>query len=208
MQAKEGSSGEPERTFTEAARRAQIVAAAIETIAELGYRRASFAQIAKRAGLTSTGLISYHFAGKGDLLKQVVEQIYGEIGEFLTERVASQATASAALRAYIEGNVEFAGKHRPQMKTLLDIFVNGALDYDTEAEQTAVSPVERILRWGQETEEFRAFDVRVIATSIQRSVEGPTFLLASDPDLDLQSYSRELVTLFELATHRRPASRA
>jgi len=34
------------RTFTETARRAQIVQAAIETIAELGYARASYAQIA------------------------------------------------------------------------------------------------------------------------------------------------------------------
>lgn len=33
-------------------------------IAELGYAQASFARIAGRAGLSSTRLISYHFAGK------------------------------------------------------------------------------------------------------------------------------------------------
>jgi Bacterial regulatory proteins, tetR family len=48
----------PERTFIEAARRNQIVAAAIDTIAEVGYARASFARIAARAGI-SPGLISY-----------------------------------------------------------------------------------------------------------------------------------------------------
>ena len=37
--------------------------AAIETIAQAGYRDATFARIAERAGLSSTGLISYHFAG-------------------------------------------------------------------------------------------------------------------------------------------------
>ncbi len=37
------------RTFIEEARRSQIVAAAIETLAELGYGKASMAQIAKRA---------------------------------------------------------------------------------------------------------------------------------------------------------------
>ena len=37
---------------------------AITTIAELGYASASFARIAKRAGLSSTGLISYHFANR------------------------------------------------------------------------------------------------------------------------------------------------
>ena len=50
--------------FTEHARRAQIVGAAVETIADLGYGQASFAQIARRAGPSSTGLISYHFAHK------------------------------------------------------------------------------------------------------------------------------------------------
>jgi hypothetical protein len=40
-----------ERSFTAQARRAQIVRAAIETIAELGYGQASFARIAERAGL-------------------------------------------------------------------------------------------------------------------------------------------------------------
>jgi hypothetical protein len=89
----------------------------------------------------------------------VVEQIYADIGGFLTNRLQAQTTASDALRAYIEANVEFAGTHRAQMKALLDIFVSGALHYDATSEQTAVSPIERILHWGHETGEFRAFDV-------------------------------------------------
>ena len=64
---------EPERTFIETARRAQIVAAAIDTIAEEGYPGASFARIAERLGI-SRGLISYHFAGKDDLIKQVIHE--------------------------------------------------------------------------------------------------------------------------------------
>jgi AcrR family transcriptional regulator len=56
MQAKDRVEVAPGRTVTETARRAQIVRAAIDTIAQLGYRNASFAQIARRAGLSSTGL--------------------------------------------------------------------------------------------------------------------------------------------------------
>jgi AcrR family transcriptional regulator len=63
-----------ERTFTETARRAQIVQAAIDTIAELGYGRASLARIAERLGI-SKGVISYHFAGKDDLIKEVVLEV-------------------------------------------------------------------------------------------------------------------------------------
>lgn len=197
MRAKDGA-----RTFTETARREQIVTAAIETIAELGYARASFAQIAKRAGLSSTGLISYHFAGRGELVEQAVKTIYTGISTFMTARNDAALPAPEALRAYIEGQVEFAWTHRTQMKALLDIFLSGALHYDASAERSAVSPVARILERGQKGGEFRDFDVTVMATSIQRAVEGPTFLMGGEPALDRDAYTRELVTLFELATRK------
>lgn len=88
------------------------------------------------------------------------------------------------------------------MRALLNIFLGGALDYDPATERAALEPVERIQRWGQETGEFREFDVRVMATTIRRSVEGPVFLLAGAPETDLTAYAEELVTLFDLATRR------
>jgi AcrR family transcriptional regulator len=44
--------GSPGRSFIEEARRGQIVAATIATIAEIGYAKASFVQIARRAGIS------------------------------------------------------------------------------------------------------------------------------------------------------------
>jgi AcrR family transcriptional regulator len=190
------------RTITETARRAQIVRAAIETIAELGYRGASFAQIAKRAGLSSTGLISYHFAGKDELIEQVVGEIFGSISGFMADRVQAESSAGGRLRAYIEGNVEFIGTHRSEMKALLEVFLNGGLHYDGETDLTVVSHVEQILRSGQEAGEFRDFDARVVAAAIQRAVDGLPLLLESTPELDLEAFARELVTLFELGIRR------
>jgi AcrR family transcriptional regulator len=192
--------GEQDRTFTEKARRAQIVAAAIETIAEVGYARASFARIARRAGLSSTGLISYHFAGKDELIEEVVSEVYTAISQFMAGRMREPSSAAGALRTYIESNVEFISAHRTQMKALLDIFMTGGLHYDTATEQTVVSPVEAILRQGQESGEFRDFDPRVMATVIQRAVDGLPFLMASRPALDVGAYAREVVTMFDLAT--------
>jgi TetR/AcrR family transcriptional regulator, fatty acid metabolism regulator protein len=53
--------------------RSNIAATAIDTIAEVGYAGASFARIAEKLGI-SRGLISYHFAGKDDLMRQVVNE--------------------------------------------------------------------------------------------------------------------------------------
>ncbi|MEV7908062.1 TetR family transcriptional regulator, partial [Streptomyces anulatus] len=51
--------GQNTKSFIERARRAQIIASAIEVIAEHGFANASLARIAKHAGI-SKGVISYH----------------------------------------------------------------------------------------------------------------------------------------------------
>ncbi|HVW42808.1 MAG TPA: TetR/AcrR family transcriptional regulator [Amycolatopsis sp.] len=188
-----------ERSFTAQARRAQIVAAAIETIAELGFSQASFARIAERAGLSSTRLISYHFAGKKELIEQVIAEVYQEIGTFMGERVQAQTTATGALHAYLESYLEFVAGHRTQMKALLAIFLSGGLDYDpADQEVQTLSPIEAILRDGQKAGEFRDFDTRVMAATVQRSLDGIPMMLETYPDLDLDTCARELVTLFDL----------
>ena len=188
------------RSVTEAARRSQIVAAATEVIAEFGYPKASYARIAERAGLSSTGLISYHFADKSDLIGEVAASVIGQIGGFVHERFSAAGTAPERLRAYILGSTEFIGKHRTPMKALLEIFLHGALGYDSSDEQRALTPLEQVLTEGQRTGEFRAFDVRVMATAIQRAVDGLPFLLETHPDVDAEAYGAEIATTFELAT--------
>jgi AcrR family transcriptional regulator len=193
------------RSVTANARRSQIVMATIDVIAELGYGQASFARIAERAGLSSTRLISYHFAGKDDLITAVAEDVVASIGDYMAQRVSAETSAAGMLRAYIEGMVEFTVNHRAQMKALLEIFLGGALHYDAGTEQTVIGHLEAILRQGQADGEFREFDPRVVATAVQRAVEGLPFLLESVPELDCAAYGQELVTLFELGTRRSPA---
>lgn len=196
------ATGDRAPTVTEAARRAQIVAAAIDTIADLGYRQASFAQIARRAGLSSTGLISYHFAGKSDLMAQVVEETVAAMSGYMTERMAGCSSAAGALETYIRASVDFVAGHRRPMKALLEIFMNGGLAYDPGTELVVLSPVDTILRGGQASGEFRDFDPRVMAAIIQRAIDGLPFLLETHSDIDLGAYATELVTTFELATRR------
>ena len=188
------------RTFTETARRAQIVEAAIAVIAEVGSHQASFARIAKRAGLSSTGLISYHFSGRQELIDEVVSTIVSDMAAFMAERLAGVADATGALRGYIEGTIEFIGAHRSQMKALVDIFMNGGFHYDATTEQVVVSPLEDILRSGQAAGEFRGFDTKVMTALIQRAVDGLPFLLTADPSVDVASYATEVATAFDLAT--------
>ncbi len=190
------------RSPAAAARRAQIIAATIEVIAEEGYGRASFARIAERAALSSTRLISYHFASKDELIAAAAQHVMASIGAFMTDQLRGHQSATARLRAYIEGVVGFVDTHRAQMKALTEILLAGALDYDAGTDRRVVSTVEQILRDGQAAGELGEFDPVVMATVVQRAVDGLPFLLESMPDLDCAHYARELVALFESGTAR------
>jgi hypothetical protein len=84
------------------------------------------------------------------------------------------------------------------------IFLGGGFSYDASQDREAKSPVEQILRAGQASGEFRDFDVTVMATMIQRAVDGLPFLLTDDPDFDTRTYAAEVITAFELATRAAP----
>lgn len=189
-------------TFTEQARRTQIVEAAIAVIAEVGYPKASFAKIAKRAGIKSTGIISYHFASKQDLDAHIVAQILGTMGEWMHQRMQVATSPQVALSTYIESVVTYMHIQEPRMRALSSMVLHGAMEWGDEQEETAITPLEEILRWGQAEGVFRDFDPSVMATTIQRSLDGIPFLQAANPALDLPHYASELVTTFALATRR------
>ncbi len=192
-----------QRSVASTARRAQILEATIAVIAEEGFARASFSRIGERAGLSSTRLISYHFTGKDELVGALVEHVIGAIGSYVGERVAREATPSGRLRAYISSTVEFADTHRAQMRALLQVVLSGAWD-GTPDEGPVTSHLEEMLLAGQRAGEMRPFDVRVMAATVQRAVEGVPFQLQSEPDLDCAAYAVELVDLFDRATRVGP----
>jgi hypothetical protein len=120
----------------------------------------------------------------------------------MTERMGAASTARDLLATYIGANAEFVGRNRRKMTAFLAIFLGGGYTYETGDELVRTSPVEEILLRGQREGEFREFDTTVMATLVQRSVEGLPFLLATRPDLDPIAYAREVVTTFDLATRK------
>src|ERR671917_274307 len=91
-------------------------------------------------------------------------------------------------------------QHRAAMAALTEIFLHGGVQYGPAEEHAATSPLEQILRAGQASGVFRAFDPTIMAALVQRSVDGFPLLLASRPDLDPGAYAAEVTTAFDLAT--------
>ena len=207
----EVATGPKERTFIENARRQQIVVAAIDTIAEVGFAQASLARIADRIGI-SKGVISYHFAGKEDLIKQVVIEIIEDSRAFIIPRVFAESSGPARLRAYIESNLAFMREHRNAMIAILDIARNGGLMADGRRRVdgrdagVAVQLLEAELARLQGEGEFRRdFDPAVMATAIRAAIDSVPHRLVGDPNLDIDHYAREIATIFDLATRKTDA---
>jgi TetR/AcrR family fatty acid metabolism transcriptional regulator len=197
------------RTFTDRARRAQVVQAAIETIAAVGYQRASYAQIARRAGLSSTGLISYHFAGKADLIDQVVAEVVAAGQAFMLPRIESAAPGRDRLRAYIMSNLEFMATHREHMVAMVEVLnavprAGAGQSPYASRHARGLAQLEAYLREGQRNRHMRRFSVTVMAEAIRAAIDAVAYRLAGEPDLDLARYGRELTALFDHAVAGNP----
>lgn len=201
-------SSEGASTFTTTARRTQIVRAAIDTIAELGYGRASYAQIARRAGLSSTGLISYHFASRHELIRRVVAVVVDAGQAFMLPRIEAAAAGRDRLRAYIESNLAFMATHRGEMLAVVEIIRNATREGGGESEADpyadpharGLAQLESYLREGQRCGALRDFSPRVMAVTIRAAIDAVAYRLSAEPDLDLDLYADELATLFDRAT--------
>jgi TetR/AcrR family transcriptional regulator, fatty acid metabolism regulator protein len=194
-----------DRTFIETARRAQIVAAAVDTIAGLGYGQASLARIAETAG-TSKGVIIYHFGSKDDLMRELVVELSAKGRAWMNPRLEAETTGAGMLKTYINANMSFIRENRSHVAAVVEIALNarsadGSPLYDMSIREQGTEALRQILIYFQATGEFRAdFDPAVMAMAIRATLDAVPGRLARDPGLDLDHYGRELAATFRIAT--------
>ncbi|CAL9654556.1 TetR/AcrR family transcriptional regulator [Streptomyces sp. Tu 3180] len=193
------------RTFTQKARRAQIVQAAIETLAESGYAKASFARISRQAKLSSTGMISYHFSGKPELFAEVARTVIEQAQELTAARVADETTHRGRLSAYITSGFDFVARHPLQARALSEIVrmvrdgrITG-LD-DVEHTVTSVESLVTLLRQGREAGEFGTFDCRTMALAVRGATDNVLRHHLYSTCHQLQSAARELAEVIDRCT--------
>jgi AcrR family transcriptional regulator len=199
-----------EHTFIETARRAQIVHAAIDTIAEVGYARASLARIGAKIGI-SKGLIGYHFAGKDELISEVVAEIIAEGKAYMTPRIFAAPPGPAMLRAYIESNLGFMREHPNYMVAIGEIR-RGGLTADGQDRFYGEANVDE---FSGELESFLSrmrgvgglrsdLDPKIMALAIRAAIDAVARRLAHDPALDVDEYAKSIADIFDLATRVQP----
>jgi AcrR family transcriptional regulator len=194
-------------TFTSTSRRAQFVAAAIETIAEAGYAHASLGRIAGRVGV-SKGVISYHFAGKEELVQEVIADITARGGSFIYDRAMTLPTAAGQLRAWIESVLAYMATYRTDTVAFYEIRAGSRGDASVAAVMAELTSgvtvaLAEMIAGGQASGEFREdFDPQAVATALLAVMDAVAPRLALEPDFEVTRYGREVAGLFDAATRR------
>ncbi|WP_312110634.1 TetR/AcrR family transcriptional regulator [Brevibacillus reuszeri] len=193
------------QSFIAEARREQIIEAAIKTLDDIGYVKASLAQIAKNADI-STGLISYHFSDKSDLMNHLLTNLLERSTTYILERVGKEDTPQKKLHAFIVASLAYQGTHRERNIALLEIIFNARtpdnIPYyklSDDQEDLIMKELRQILHDGQEQGVFGNFNIEVMCNLIQGGIGEYTLNNSITKKVDLETYSIELTNIIEKA---------
>jgi len=173
-------------SFIEEARRKQIVESALRTIAEKGYSKTSFAEIAKELGITK-GLIAYHFEGKQDLFLSIIDAIIDGQARHIADRLEGKAGAVDRLRAYIEASFEYIVENRAKAVALVDLWgsFNSAAEkraFNARAYGPCSNILHGIFEQGQRDGVFRVFNPGTMTHVLQGAIDGVMLQFVFNPD--------------------------
>lgn len=186
-------------SFITEARREQIIKATIEVLDETGYVNISLAKIAKMAKV-STGLISYHFEDKEDVLNNTLVYLLKMQFDYIKERVSKEKTAYDQLIAFIDASLAYQGTHRVNNIALIEIIFNARTEdnvpyykLSTDEEDPLYGYLEGILLYGQETNEFSEFNPKSLSIMLQGAIAES--MLMNGEGFNLEAYKNDLVNM-------------
>ena len=196
-----------DKTFTEQARREQIVMGATTVIAEIGYAATSVAKIADHVGIAKS-VVLYHFKTKDDIIAAVVTDVFTAAAAHMLPALTAAGTPSERLGAYIRSNVAYIDGNRVAALALLEIVTGyrspAGLRLDQVADPGGDNPMdpEAIFAEGVASKAFRPLSPTFMKNALRAALDGAVWELARNPEYDVLGYGDELATTFDMATRR------
>jgi len=174
-------------TFTERARRAQLIAVTTELVADEGYQGASLSRIAERAELSKAAVL-YHVGSKDAL----IQAAYAHTLTALTSDVARAVQAAApaeAPAAYIRAMIGHLGEHPRHTRMLIEALSHGVEEH---ASAERWQPLAEIL---EAAGVAGAGESRTVALVIGGGIDAIVREGLEDPDYDTAAAAEQLAAL-------------
>ncbi|WP_341727855.1 TetR/AcrR family transcriptional regulator [Brooklawnia sp.] len=192
-------------TFTEAARREQIIGLTIDLIAERGIARTTLALIAEAAGVTKPAVL-YFFGTKDAVIKAACAHALGSAVEAIAQAVMAAPTPTAAVAAYVRSTVQFTIEHPSQIKVMTEMLTSDQDLVTQSAEAIGEEPAPQwqalagLIEQAQRGGELSPADPRTAAIGLIGATNAIVGEWFSDPSFDLRAATDEVLRLFFRAT--------
>ena len=188
------------RADRQADRRRQILTAAVKVFAEKGFHEARVGDIAEEAGI-AYGLVYHYFDSKEALLETIFRTTWGEMLARVEEVEAAGVPAPEAVRQ-VTALLLRTWRRDPDLVRVLvrEVTRNQHVQQEIEEITAAMETLERIVRRGQESGEFRQdLDPRLAAVVFYGALEEvlSSWVLGQlrDRDADIARAEQNVVAL-------------
>ena len=113
--------------------RARVMAAVVESMAEVGYQKTTAAEIARRAGVT-WGAVQHHFGDKDGILMAVLEDSFNRFADLLGEPPDAAADLEVRVSLFVERSwAHFSSAHyRSTFEILLNLPPDLEMNWQSE----------------------------------------------------------------------------
>lgn len=200
-----------EFTFTETARREQIICLTIDLLAENGFSRTTLAQIAKAAGLSNAAVI-YFFNTKNAVLQAAAERVMSETIDAISTAVSEAPSARTAIDAYVRSVVTHMATHPSHMRVMIEMLTSAPpefLEAVTGTQAAAASrwhPVAELIDAAISEGDIRPLASRTAAIALIGATDAIFAESLADPEYDLAKAVDDLLELFDRSTTVNPES--
>jgi TetR/AcrR family fatty acid metabolism transcriptional regulator len=188
------------RTDRQADRRRQILEAAVKVFADKGFHASRVGDIAEEAGI-AYGLVYHYFESKEDLLETIFRTTWTEMLARVHEVEEAKIPAAEAVRQ-VTALILRTWRRDPDLVRVLvrEVTRNQHVQQEVEEITSAMEALERIIRSGQESGEFRTdLDARLAAAifygALEEVLSGWVLGQLPDRDEDITRAEQNVVTV-------------
>jgi len=180
-------------TFTEEARRAQLVDVTIELVADRGYAAASLGRIAESAGITKAGVL-YHFPSRQALVEAAYQHVLAAVVATVAAAVGAAGPADG-VSAYVRSMVGHLRERPRHVRMLIEAMTSVAPLTDSKARWSAVADLLAAARAARGLTE--PVDLRSAALLIGGGIDAIVAESLADPAYDAAAAAALLVDVVE-----------
>ena len=180
-------------TFTEEARRAQLVDVTIELVADRGYAAASLGRIAESAGITKAGVL-YHFPSRQALVEAAYQHVLAAVVATVGTAVGAAGPADG-VSAYVRSMVGHLRERPRHVRMLIEAMTSVAPLTDSKARWSAVADLLAAARAARGLTE--PVDLRSAALLIGGGIDAIVAESLADPAYDAAAAAALLVDVVE-----------